>query len=74
MGLFPITSNQGNAYVALFYVNNANYIKSIHIKSQAKEELLHTYTEVYTWLPARGYLPCLHKLNSKISHDIKAFI
>ena len=39
-GRFPITSNQGNAYVALFYVYNPNYIKSVPIKNQSKEELL----------------------------------
>jgi hypothetical protein len=25
-GHFPVTSNRGNAYVALFYINNANAI------------------------------------------------
>jgi hypothetical protein len=74
MGWFPITSNQGNTYVALFYVHDANYIKAIPIKSQAKEELLRAYTEVYNWLATRGFLPCLHKLDNKTSHNAKAFI
>jgi hypothetical protein len=32
-GCFPIMSNHGNAYAALFYVYNPNYIKSIPIKT-----------------------------------------
>ncbi len=32
-GRFPVTSNRGNAYVALFYVYNPNYIKSVSIKN-----------------------------------------
>ncbi len=39
-GCFPVTSNCGNAYVALFYVYNPNYIKSVPIKIRPKEELL----------------------------------
>jgi hypothetical protein len=32
-GRFRVTSNHSNAYVALFYVYNPNYIKSIPIKN-----------------------------------------
>jgi hypothetical protein len=39
-GRFPITSNRGNTYVALFYVYAPNYIKSVPIKTQSKEEPL----------------------------------
>jgi hypothetical protein len=73
-GRFPITSNRGNGYVALFYVYNPNYIKSVPIKNQSKEELLQAYTEVYAWLSARGYRPLLHKLDNETSHDVKTFI
>jgi hypothetical protein len=38
-GCFPITSNRGNMYVALFYVYNPNYIKSVSIKNQSEELL-----------------------------------
>ena len=44
-GRFPITSNRGNAYVFVFYVYNANYIRLVPIKSQSKEELLRAYQE-----------------------------
>jgi hypothetical protein len=45
-GRFPITSNQGNAYVVVFYIYDANYIRSVPIKSRSKEELLRAYHEV----------------------------
>jgi hypothetical protein len=73
-GCFPITSNQGNTYVALFYVYNPNYIKSVPIKNRSKEELLRAYTEVYAWLTACGYRPLLHKLDNETSRNVKAFI
>jgi hypothetical protein len=73
-GCFPVMSNHSNAYVALFYVYDPNYIKSIPIKNQSKEEFLQAYMEVYAWLTARGYRPLLHKLDNKTSHDVEAFI
>jgi hypothetical protein len=73
-GRFPVTSNCSNVYIALFYVYNPNYIKSVPIKNQSKEELLRAYKEVYTWLTAHGYRPLLHKLDNKTSQDFKAFI
>jgi recombinational DNA repair protein RecT len=42
-GHFPITSNQGHAYLVIFYVYNANFISSVPIKNCTKEELLHAY-------------------------------
>jgi hypothetical protein len=71
---FPVTSNQANAYIALFYIYNADAIWSIPIKSRSKEELLRAIIEVYTWLTARGYQPFLHKMGNETSHDIEAFI
>ncbi len=52
---FLVTSNQGNAYIALFYIYNANSIWSVPIKNRSKDELLHAVTEVYARLTARGY-------------------
>jgi hypothetical protein len=71
---FPVTSNRGNAYVALFYVYGPNYIKFVPIKNRSKEELLQAYTEMYAWLTAHGYRPLLYKLDNETSHNIKAFI
>ena len=70
-GRFPITSNRGNAYVVVFYVYDANYIRSIPIKSQSKEELLRAYNEVYEWLTVRGFKPLLHKMDNETSHEVK---
>jgi hypothetical protein len=44
---FLVTSNTGNAYVALFYIYDANAIQSVPIKNRSKEELLCAITEVY---------------------------
>jgi hypothetical protein len=71
---FLVTSNQGNAYVALFYIYDANAIWSVSIKNRSKEELLWAITEVYAWLTARGYRPLLHKIDNQRSHDVEAFI
>jgi hypothetical protein len=56
-GRFPVTSNQGNAYVALFYIYDANAIWSVPIKNSSNEELLRAVTEVYTWLTSQEYCP-----------------
>ena len=73
-GRFPITSNRGNAYVVVFYVYDANYIRSIPIKSRSKEELLRAYNEVYEWLTVRGFKPLLHKMDNETSHEVEKFI
>jgi hypothetical protein len=58
-GCFPMMPNQGNAYIALFYIYNANTIWLVPIKNRSKEELLQAITEVYAWLTAQGYWPIL---------------
>jgi hypothetical protein len=35
-GCFPVMSNQGNAYIALFYIYNANAIWLVSIKNRSK--------------------------------------
>jgi hypothetical protein len=49
---FPITSNRGNKYVVIFYIYDANFVKSVLIKSQSKQELLQAYRLVYAYLMA----------------------
>jgi len=39
-GMFPCISNRGMKYVCIFYIYDANYIKSVPIKSRDKKELL----------------------------------
>ena len=46
-GCFLVTSNCGNNYIIIFYVHDANYIKSYRIKSCHRTELIKAYTEVY---------------------------
>jgi hypothetical protein len=49
IGCFPVTSNQGHAYLIIFYVYDANFITSIPIKNPTKEELLRAYQLAYKY-------------------------
>ena len=60
--------------MALFYIFDPNYIKSVPICNCSKEELLRAYTKVYAWLTAQGYRPLLHKLDNETSRDVEAFV
>jgi hypothetical protein len=73
-GWFPITSNCGHAYVAVFYIFDANYVRSVPIKNRSKKELLRAYQEIYKWLTQCGFKSLLHKLDNKTSHDMEAFV
>jgi hypothetical protein len=73
-GRFPITSDHGHAYVVVFYIFDANSIRSVPIKNRSKEELLHAYRKIYEWLTLCGFKPLLHKLDNKTSKDVKAFV
>ena len=73
-GRFPVTSNRGHAYVVIFYIYDANYIRSVPIKNRSKEELLRAYRKTYDWLVQRGFKPQLHKLDNKMSHEVEAFV
>jgi hypothetical protein len=64
LGRFPITSNRGNKYIVIFYIYDANFVKSAPIKSRSKEELLWTYRLVYAYLTAWGFKPQLHKMDN----------
>jgi hypothetical protein len=74
LGRLPITSNRGNKYIVIFYIYDANFVKSIPIKSQSKEKLLRAYRLIYAYLTAWGFKPQLHKIDNKTSHDVKTFI
>eukprot|EP01082_Thalassiosira_pseudonana_P011880 g10662.t1 g10662 contig4:2284681-2286983(+) len=73
-GRFPVTSNRGNNYIVLFYVVDANFIKSYPIKSRHRTELLKAYDDVYKYLRIRGYRPKLHRLDNETSKDDENFI
>jgi hypothetical protein len=53
---------------------NANFFKSVPIKSQSKEELLQAYWLVYAYLTAWGLKPQVHNMDNKTSHDVETFI
>jgi hypothetical protein len=73
-GHFPITSNQGHAYLVIFYVYDANFISSIPIKNCTKEELLRAYQLAYEYLTCCGFEPLLHKMDNETSKDVEDFI
>ena len=73
-GRFPLTSNQGNCYVIIFYAVDGNFIKSYPIKSRHRSQILKAYEDVYAYLRIRGYRPQLHKLDNETSHDVENFI
>jgi hypothetical protein len=73
-GLFPITSNRGYLYLVIFYIYDANFIASVPIKNQAKQELLRDYQITYKYLSSHGFKPCLHKMDNKTSKDVEDFI
>ncbi len=73
-GWFPITSKRGNKYIVIFYIYDANFVKSVRIKSRSKEELLQAYRLVYAYLTAQGFKPQLYKMDNKMFHNVKTFI
>jgi hypothetical protein len=74
LGQFPIASNRDNKYAVILYIYDANFVKSIPIKSQMKEVLLRVYKLVYGYLTSRGFKPQLQKMDNKTSHDVENFI
>ena len=42
-GWFPIQSSQGNEYVVIFYIYDANAISYTPIQNWSQGELLHAY-------------------------------
>ena len=73
-GMFPRISNKGMKYLCIFYIYDANYIKSVPIKSREKKELLRAYQEVYAFCQQRGFAPKLHKLDNETSKEVEAFV
>ena len=73
-GMFPRISTRGMKYVCIFYIYDANFIKSVPIKSREKKELLRAYQEVYKFCEQRGFKPKLHKLDNKTLKDVEDFI
>jgi hypothetical protein len=73
-GQLPITSYTGNKYVVIFYIYDANFVKSVPLKSQSKEKFLRAYRLVYAYLTAQGFKLQLHRMDNKTSQDIKIFI
>ncbi len=73
-GRFLITSNHRHAYIVVFYIFEANAIKSVPIKNCSKEEVICAYCKIYKWLtPLCGFKPLLHKLDNDTSKEVETF-
>eukprot|EP00804_Cyclotella_cryptica_P013537 CCRYP_021093-RA/>CCRYP_021093-RA protein AED:0.19 eAED:0.14 QI:0/0/0/1/1/1/4/0/1001 len=68
------TTNMVHNYNVIFYVVDANYIKSYPVKSHHCTELLKAYIDVYQFLRIQGYHAQLHKLDNESSEDVEEFI
>ena len=73
-GRFPTTSNRRNCHVVVFYCTDPNSIKSHPTNSRHRSELLKAYTDVYSYLRARGYRTKLHPWDNEASRDVEEFI
>jgi hypothetical protein len=74
LGWFPIMSNSSNKYIVIFYIYDADFVKSVPTKSRTKEEFLQAYKSVYTYLTACGFKPQFHKMDNKTSHNVENFM
>ena len=61
-------------YICIFYIYDANFIKSVALKSRKKEEFMRAYNEAYLFCQQRGFTPKLHTLDNETSKDVEEFI
>ena len=71
---FPIQSSWVYKYVMICYAYSCNAILAYPIKNRLANELLRAFQHFYTILHNAGLSPHVHKLDNKISADIKHFI
>ena len=72
-GKFLIQLSHRYKYVMIFSAYSCNAILSHLIKNRSSNELLQVYQHFYTILHNAGLSPHMHKMNNKVSADIKRF-
>ena len=73
-GRFPHKSSQGNQYIMVVYVYEANAILAEPLKNRSGATLLATYEKIYNQLQDSGFHPKLHILDNEASGDFKSFL
>ena len=73
MGKLPITYIQGNNYLLLIYVYDANTILEEPLKSRSSSHILEAYTEQVKHVTNRGYRPRVHWLDNEASVSLKKY-
>ena len=67
-------SIQGNKYVLIMYVYDANTILEEPIKSRSDSYIIEDYTKQVKQLTNRGYRPRLHCLDNEASSSVKNIV
>ena len=67
-GKFPIPSSCGNKYIMVLYNYDSNAIITGPMKSQAEQDMIHTYTKLHTY---RSNWALLQKLNNEAPAGLK---
>ena len=56
-GKFPTRSSQGNQYLMVAYIQDANAILAIPLKNRSKTSIVNAYSSIYDKLTATGLKP-----------------
>ena len=72
-GKFTFTSSQGNKYVFIMYIYDANAIIATPIKSREKVDILEAHKNMVMLLNQRGLQPKVHWLDNEASNDLIEF-
>ena len=68
-----MTYSQGNNYLLLIYVYDANTILEEPLKSRSNSHILEAYTEKVKHVTNRGYRPRVHWLDNEASVSLKKY-
>ena len=73
-GKFPVPSYNGNRYVMIIYVYDANAILVRPMENRKKETMVNTFTDVYNFLKRRKLAPKLHIMDNECSKVLLDYI
>ena len=73
-GRFPVKSSQGNQYIMVAYVHDANAILAVPLKNRAEASLIEAYETLYNNLTACELQPKLQISDNECSAAFKRFL
>ena len=73
-GRFPVKSSQGNQYIMVAYIHDANATHAIPVKTRSEQSLIDGYTTIYKKLTSSGFTPQLHISDNECSTAFKRFL